>query len=85
MAQADKLKEAFCRCQADFPYADFVRLLGRLGYEPIKPKGSGGSRRRFVHIETRHIMTLHDPGKTMGSGMVKEKRQDLIDAGTLIP
>jgi len=85
MSQADKLKEAFCQCQADFPFADFVRLLRSLGYEPLKPKGSGGSRRRFVHQKTKHILMLHDPGKTMGSGMVKEKRQDLIDAGTLIP
>jgi len=85
MSQADKLKEAFCRCQADFPFSDFVRLLGSLGYEAIKSKGSGGSRRRFVHTKTKHIVTLHDPGKSMGSGMVKEKRQDLIDAGTLVP
>ena len=85
MARADKLRKDFCDCQNEFAYRDFERLLRSLGYEELATRGSGGSRRRFVHTKTKHIIMLHEPHDgIMGPGMVKEKRQDLRDAGTLL-
>jgi hypothetical protein len=36
MSQFEKLKEAFKRCKNTFPYGDFERLIGGLGYGLVK-------------------------------------------------
>ncbi|WP_442892284.1 type II toxin-antitoxin system HicA family toxin [Ensifer sp. MJa1] len=83
MSRHERLKAQFLACRGPFPYADVVRLLGGLGYEETAT--GGGSRRRFVHAHTKHIIRLHEPhpGKEILEYMVKQVRDILIEQGLL--
>lgn len=42
----------------NFHWDDLVSLLRRLGYQEIT---GSGSRRKFIHSGTNHILILHEP------------------------
>jgi len=79
MTRADRLVEEFKACRGPFPYKDLVRLLTNLGY--AETSTGGGSRRRFVHSETKHIIRLHEPhpGTEVLEYMVKQVRNELVE------
>ncbi|WP_371833220.1 type II toxin-antitoxin system HicA family toxin [Ferrovibrio sp.] len=81
MTSLDKLKDAFASCRGPFPFRDFVRLLGQLGYEEVKAGRTGGSRRKFLNRIVDDVLYLHEPhpGTDMGAGMVKRLQQHLKD------
>ena len=60
MATADKLlgKLTSKPTPRDFPWSDLVTLLRKLGYQEIS---GNGSRLKFIHTDTRHIINLHEP------------------------
>jgi predicted RNA binding protein YcfA (HicA-like mRNA interferase family) len=83
VSNVDRIADAFKTCRGPFPYRDLVRLLEHLGYREAST--GGGSRRKFVHIETRHIIRLHQPhpGNEIREYVVRQIRttlseQDLI-------
>lgn len=61
---------------SDFTYNELVKLLSHFNYEEVKTGKSGGSRRAFVKLSTKHIIRLHKPHP----GIVLKKYQvnDLI-------
>lgn len=83
MSKLDRLKTAFKDCRGPFQYRELVQLLEGLGY--VETATGGGSRRRFVHRESRHIIRLHEPhpGNEVKFYSVKEVRTSLIDQGLL--
>lgn len=42
----------------DFKWAELVTVLNHLGYDMLK---NSGSRRKFVHRETKAIISCHEP------------------------
>lgn len=83
MSRADRLVEEFKAYQGAFPYRDLVRLLAGLGYE--ERATGGGSRRKFVHAKTKHIIRLHEPhpGNEVKAYAVREVRESLIEQGLI--
>jgi hypothetical protein len=83
MARADRLIEEFRECRGPFPYKDLVRMLNGLGYSETTT--AGGSRRRFVHAESGHVIRLHEPhpGNEIKDYMVRQIRATLIERGLL--
>ena len=83
MARADRLIDDFRRCRGPFPYKDLVKLLAGLGY--AETSTAGGSRRRFVHGESGHIIRLHEPhpGNEIKEYMVRQIRTALTEQGLL--
>jgi predicted RNA binding protein YcfA (HicA-like mRNA interferase family) len=83
MARADRLIDEFRRCRGPFPYKDLVKLLNGLGYRETST--AGGSRRRFVHAESGHIIRLHEPhpGNQIKEYMVRQIRAALTERGLL--
>lgn len=83
MSRTDRLKAEFKACRGPFPYKDLVRLLGGLGYE--EQSTGGGSRRRFMHVKTKHVIRLHEPhpGTEVLEYMVKQIRTVLIEQGLI--
>jgi predicted RNA binding protein YcfA (HicA-like mRNA interferase family) len=83
MARIDRLADEFRRCRGPFPYKDLVRLLNGLGYE--ERSTAGGSRRRFLHKETGHIIRLHEPHpeNEIKEYMVRQIRAALSERGLL--
>jgi hypothetical protein len=83
MARADRLIDEFRRCRGPFPYKDLVELLNGLGYRETST--AGGSRRRFVHAESGHIIRLHEPhpGNEIKEYMVRQIRAALTERGLL--
>lgn len=85
MSRLDKVRERFKACRGTFPWAEFLGLMSSLGYVEVKLSGrTGGSRMRFAHAETKHIVTLHKPHDgEMKKGMVERLKTDLADGGSL--
>lgn len=85
MAQAKDIAAAFKACRGPFPWRKFVSLLTKLGYEEVKKKGkTGGSRVRFFHQVSGHIIMAHKPHDgQMGPELVKRIQRDMIDKGLL--
>lgn len=83
MARADRVIEEFRRCRGPFPYKDLVRMLNGLGY--VETSTAGGSRRRFMHRESGHIIRLHEPhpGNEIKEYMVRQIRTVLIERGLI--
>lgn len=42
----------------DFLWTDLVTLLRKLGYQEIS---GNGSRRKFIHLDTKKIIAMHEP------------------------
>jgi predicted RNA binding protein YcfA (HicA-like mRNA interferase family) len=53
-----------------FKWTDLVTLMAQYGYSL---KAGGGSRRKFIHDETGHMVSLHQPhpGNELKPYMVK--------------
>jgi predicted RNA binding protein YcfA (HicA-like mRNA interferase family) len=83
--RAERLISAFKDCSGPFPWRDFEKILTWLGYEPVKLSGrTRGSKRRFAHPHTKHIIMLDEPHDgTMGPGMVRRLRKELEDRGVI--
>ena len=58
MSRHEKLLERLRRKPNDFAWAELKRLLGGFGY---KEESGEGSRRRFIHSETKVMISLHEP------------------------
>ena len=58
MAKKDKLKARLLSRPKDFTWSELESLLGSLGFELLKGKGS---RRKFVHTESKILINLHEP------------------------
>ncbi|MFD3003653.1 type II toxin-antitoxin system HicA family toxin [Pontibacter diazotrophicus] len=61
MSKKDKLIERFCSCPTDFTWSELVSMLNGLGYQEHTGGKTGGSRRAFVHVTTKHVINLHKP------------------------
>lgn len=89
MAQLAKLLADFRRAEKTFPWADFVRLITKLGYEEIKRGGggrnkTGGSRVRFRHPVTNDMIWLDKPHDgEMTRGMIDRLKKQLDERGLL--
>lgn len=77
MARLETLVAEFKSCRGAFTYNKLVRLLVGLGYAEMK--SSGGSSRRFAHVETKQLILLHEPhpGNEVKAYKVREI-QDLL-------
>lgn len=84
MAQLSRLSASFKACTGPYPWRDFAKLLGQLGYVEL-PKGqTGGSRRKYKNPETGHLIMLDKPhNNEMGPGMVRRLQRELEDRGIL--
>lgn len=58
MAKKDKLKAKLLNRPKDFTWTELESLLGSLGFEQFKGKGS---RRKFIHAESKVMINLHEP------------------------
>lgn len=85
MARTKDIAAAFRACNGPFPWRRFVSLLRKLGYKEVTKKGkSGGSRVRFFHQDSGHIIMAHRPHDgQMGPELVKRIQRDMIDKGLL--
>lgn len=83
MTRADRLIEEFKVCRGPFPYKDAVKVLSQLGYSE-KTTG-GGSRRKFVHDKTKHILRFHSPhpGNELLLYVVKQLQDSLSEQGLI--
>lgn len=61
MTKKDKLLARICAKPADFTWAELVKLLRAFDYEEHTGGKTGGSRRVFVHMKTKHVINLHKP------------------------
>jgi hypothetical protein len=84
MAQLSQEIAAFKNCTGPYPWRDFKRLLGQLGYELKKAGKTGGARRKYFNNQTKHLIMLDEPHDgRMGRGMVKRLQQELQDKGVI--
>lgn len=58
MARKDKLIARLRSGPKDFTWAEACTLMGACGFEL---KNRGGSRRMFIHTETRRKVGMHEP------------------------
>jgi hypothetical protein len=61
VSKKGKLLKRFLEIPNDFTFNELKRLLKARGYEEKKGGKTSGSRIKFVHTETRHIIMLHKP------------------------
>lgn len=84
MSRVEKLKANLLACAGEFPFKDFNRLLGQLGYSKLATGKSGGSRRKYIKTETGHLIVLHEPHDgVLGPDTTRNLRQSLKDAGEI--
>jgi len=72
MGKRDKLWSRLHSKPKDFTWQEVTSLLKGLGYELFNGKGS---KRKFVHTETKALISLHEPHP---SNILKEYMVDLI-------
>jgi len=58
MSRKDKLKTKLFSRPKDFTWQELEVLLNYYGFELFKGKGS---RRKFIHKETKKMINLHEP------------------------
>jgi len=82
VSKKDKLIERFRSIPNDFTYSETVVLLRNFGYEE---DSNDGSRRSFVHSETKHVIYLHEPhpGSIMKKYQLRDIYQILKEQGYL--
>jgi len=82
MAKKDKLKARLLSHPKDFSWSELESLLGSLGFELLKGKGS---RRKFVHTESKILINLHEPHpeKVLKKYMVDQVIEKLKELGDL--
>jgi len=61
MSKSQKLKKRLLERPRDFTYNEAKTLLSQFGYKEEKRGRTSGSRVAFVHIKTKHIISLHKP------------------------
>lgn len=84
MNQQSKLIDEFLACNGAFSYRKFLRILTQLGYVEVATGKTSGSRTRFMHPESRHLVLFHKPhGAELGAGTVRALRDSLRHAGML--
>ena len=69
---------------ADVTWNEMVTLLDGLGYEVFNSK-RGGSRRKFVHKETKAVIFAHEPHPQpeVCKALIDDIRQHLTDRGLI--
>ena len=60
MSKQEKLAARLSRRPKDFTWKELTALLNQWGYVEAKTGKTGGSRRRFTHLDQAPI-TLHKP------------------------
>ena len=60
MDRHDRLLERLRRRPRDFTWEELTTLLRRLGFRPVRPGRTAGSRRRFIPPDGWAI-SLHEP------------------------
>lgn len=82
MGKTEKLLEKMAYAKNTFPFKDLVVLLSQLGYEKSE---MAGSRVRFFHQETKHLILLHrpHPENEIKGGALKSVKQALKQEGFL--
>jgi len=60
MGRSEKLIERLQSKPTDFGWDELVRLLTGFGYQLVRRGKTGGSRRRFCHLDYGDL-TLHEP------------------------
>lgn len=80
MSQKQNLLERFLQFPSDFRYQELKTLLGNYGY---KETNGSGSRVKFVHEETRGVISLHKPhpGNIVKQYLLKQVAQKLKEDG----
>ncbi|WP_286937783.1 MULTISPECIES: type II toxin-antitoxin system HicA family toxin [unclassified Pseudoalteromonas] len=58
MGKQEKLRNRLLSKPKDFTWSEMNSLLSNLGFELLK---GSGSRRKFVHNETKTIIIIHEP------------------------
>jgi hypothetical protein len=82
MAKIEKLRQKLLSNPKDFTWDELTTLLGHYGYNELKPKKTGGSRRKFSSM-SNHVIDLHKPhpGKILKSYQVKQIVATLKERG----
>ncbi|MEA3535028.1 type II toxin-antitoxin system HicA family toxin [Rhizobium sp. CC-YZS058] len=83
MTRSERLLDEFRACTGGFSYRSLLTLLRGLGYDELST--GGGSRRKFVHSVTNHIIRLHEPhpDKDVKAYVVRQIRDSLQEQGFL--
>jgi HicA toxin of bacterial toxin-antitoxin, len=84
MSRLTRELTAFKNCSGTYAWKDFAWLLEQLGYELKKSGKTAGSRRRYWHPHTGHVLMLdeqHDG--EMRCGMVKRLQRELQEKGLI--
>jgi hypothetical protein len=82
MSQLDTLKARFRSCRKTYPWSDFARLIGMLGYSQIS--SGSGSTRKYHNKALDDLIILHEPhGNQMEPGMVKRLQKHLQEKGLI--
>ena len=61
MSKIEKLVARIQTSPTDFTWDELVKVLNHYGFEVINKGETAGSRRAFVHPETKQIIRLHKP------------------------
>lgn len=61
MGRNEKLLARLLKKPIDFTYDEAVTLLGIFSYSEVSTGHTSGSRVRFAHAVTKHIIMLHKP------------------------
>ena len=82
MSKQEKLINRLLSKPKDFEWAEAVSILESMGFEIIK---GGGSRRKFLHKESKTVISLHEPhpGKIMKTYAIQEIISALTEGGFL--
>lgn len=77
MSQIDKLIEKLIKTPAprDFSWAQLQKVMKHFGYKELE---GNGSRKKFVHPETKHKVLLHK--RHPDSTLIGAQIVDIIDA-----
>ncbi|PCH65823.1 MAG: hexulose-6-phosphate synthase [Gammaproteobacteria bacterium] len=80
MSKATKLEKKLCETPtpADFKWSDLITLLEKKGY---RRKEGAGSRVKYIHGTSKHMINLHKPhpDKVCGRGMLRDVIEALKD------
>ncbi|MCU7917480.1 MAG: type II toxin-antitoxin system HicA family toxin [Candidatus Thiodiazotropha sp. (ex Epidulcina cf. delphinae)] len=82
MAKRVKSIERIKQKPKDYKWREAESLLSQLGYTKLE---GAGSRIKFVHDESKHIISLHKPhpNPEMDPGAIKDLYNSLKDQGLL--
>ncbi|HHX50041.1 MAG TPA: addiction module toxin, HicA family [Clostridia bacterium] len=85
MSKRDKLVEKLLTRPRNFTYDEAKTLLSQFGYKEEKRGHTSGSRTAFVHIKTKHIISLHKPHSqnTLKMYQIDELIQTLRNQGVI--